>query len=35
VTDHDEFDYDKIAKSSRRVLDTKHRLPVYPNVWRL
>ena len=35
VTDHDEFDYDKIAKASRRVLDTKHRLPVYPNVWRL
>jgi nucleotide sugar dehydrogenase len=35
VTDHEEFDYDKIAKASRRVLDTKHRLPVYPNVWRL
>jgi UDP-N-acetyl-D-glucosamine dehydrogenase len=35
VTDHDEFDYDKIAASARRVLDTKHRLPDAANVWRL
>jgi UDP-N-acetyl-D-glucosamine dehydrogenase len=36
VTDHDAFDYDEVARRSRRILDTRHRLQgSLPNVERL
>lgn len=35
VTDHDDFDYDKLAKSARQVLDCRGRIPPSPKVRRL
>ncbi|MGZ5398688.1 MAG: nucleotide sugar dehydrogenase [Nocardioides sp.] len=32
VTDHDEFDYDKLAKAAPLVLDCRHRMPASPHV---
>jgi UDP-N-acetyl-D-glucosamine dehydrogenase len=35
ATDHDQFDWDLVQSASRRILDTRHRLPAAANVEHL
>jgi UDP-N-acetyl-D-glucosamine dehydrogenase len=32
ITDHDDFDWNEVHRSARRIFDTRHRLPSGPNV---